>query len=293
MLDLARQIPAWGKLLELLDHEIQEAINRDPDPLPEATLRRTMAAFDAFSPYFRPEIRGLEKVPRHGEGPALLVGNHSGLYYHPDLWILSSALHKHRGIGNPVNVLVYNLVFILPIANTLYKGMGGVPANARNANHVFDQQGAILVYPGGDMEAARPFRERKKVDLAGRSGFIKLAIQRKVPIFPVVAHGAHHSTLIVSRGERLAKAMGIDRLRVKVFPISLSLPWGLAPAFLPHIPLPGKVLIDIGDPMPWSHYSAEDAEDEGLIQSLYNEMIATMQRKLDALVEECPHPWLA
>lgn len=292
MLDLAQQLPAWGRFLDFLDREIQAAIDRPPEPLPEATLRRTMAAFDALTPYFRPELRGLEKVPRHGEGPALLVGNHSGLYYHPDLWILASALHKYRGIGTPVHVLVYNLAFILPFAHQLYKGMGGIPANGRNANQVLDRQGVILVYPGGDMEAARPFRERKKVDMAGRSGFIKLALQRGVPVYPVVSHGAHHATLILSRGEGIAKALGTDRIKVKVFPISLSFPWGLAPGFFPHIPLPTKVMIDIGDPMPWSQYTARDADDEALIAQLYADMIQTMQRKLDALIAECPHPWV-
>ena len=40
-------------------------------------IRKTLPALRAMSDvYFRPEVRGLENIP--ADGPALLVGNHSG-----------------------------------------------------------------------------------------------------------------------------------------------------------------------------------------------------------------------
>ncbi len=86
---------------------------------------------------------------------------------------------------------------------------------------------ALLVYPGGDYEVHRPSWERAKVDFGGRKGFIRLALEKDVPIVPVVSIGGQETALFLSRGEWLAKLLRLDRMfRLKVLPISLAHPVG-------------------------------------------------------------------
>ena len=63
---------------------------------------------------------------------------------------------------------------------------------------------------------------------------------------PVVTAGAGESLFVFSSGERLARAMRLDKLlRVKTAPISVSLPWGFnvgAVGLLPYLPLPTKLV---------------------------------------------------
>ena len=43
-------------------------------------------------------------------------------------------------------------------------------------------------------------------DFAGRTGFIREALQYEIPIVPAVTHGVQDGMIVLYRGERLAKA---------------------------------------------------------------------------------------
>ena len=59
-----------------------------------------------------------------------------------------------------------------------------------------------------------------RIEFGGRKGFIRLALERDVPIVPVVAIGGQETALFVTRGERAAKATGWAELtRIKVCPV--------------------------------------------------------------------------
>jgi hypothetical protein len=66
-----------------------------------------------------------------------------------------------------------------------------------------------------------------------------------------VAHaGAHETLLVLSDGRRLARSLRLpDLMRASIFPIHLSLPWGLAFGPWPHIPLPARLRYRIGAPI--------------------------------------------
>ena len=89
------------------------------------------------------------------------------------------------------------------------------------------------------------------MDFNGRKGFIRLALEKDVPIVPVVSIGGQETALFLSRGERLARLLRLDRLfRLKVLPISLALPWGLNIGdMLGHVPLPAKITIEVLPPI--------------------------------------------
>jgi 1-acyl-sn-glycerol-3-phosphate acyltransferase len=86
---------------------------------------------------------------------------------------------------------------------------------------------ALLVYPGGDDETFRPSWESSTIDLAGRTGFIQLALKHNVPIAPVVAIGGQETGLFLGRGRAAARALGLGRFRLKVLPTVVGPPLGL------------------------------------------------------------------
>ena len=63
---------------------------RDP-----AFLRAARPVLELFASYFRPEVRGFERLP--DKGPFLVVGNHSGGQIPPDLPVLLTAWWRRRG----------------------------------------------------------------------------------------------------------------------------------------------------------------------------------------------------
>jgi 1-acyl-sn-glycerol-3-phosphate acyltransferase len=146
----------------------------------------------------------------------------------------------------------------------------------------------VLVYPGGDYEVHRPIWESRRIDFGGRKGFIRLAIEEDVPIVPVVGIGGQETALFLSRGERLAKLLALDRLfRLKVLPISLAPPWGLNIGdMMGHLPLPAKITVEA---LPAIDLKREFGQDPD-IDEVYEHLVRQMQETLDALAAERRYP---
>jgi 1-acyl-sn-glycerol-3-phosphate acyltransferase len=151
-----------------------------------------------------------------------------------------------------------------------------------------DSGAALLVYPGGDYEVHRPVWERNRVDFNGRKGFVRQALERDVPIVPVVSIGGQETSLFLSRGEGLARALALDRLfRLKVLPISIAVPWGLNVGdMLGHVPLPAKITIEALPPI---HLREEFGPDPD-VDEVYDHVLRLMQETLDALAAERRYP---
>jgi 1-acyl-sn-glycerol-3-phosphate acyltransferase len=250
---------------------------RDPDYIRESLPGQWLLA----SLYFRADVRGLERIPE--EGSVLLVGNHSGGNMTPDTLVFTLAFNTYFGVERRFYQLAHNLVLAMPGLRFLRK-YGTVAANTENANTALGSGAALLVYPGGDFEVHRPSWESAKVDFGGRKGFIRLALQQDVPIVPVVSLGGQETALFLSRGERLARLLALDRMfRLKVLPISLALPWGLNVGdMLGHFPLPAKIRIQVLPPI----NLREEFGEEPDLREAYDDILGRMQRALDALAEE-------
>jgi 1-acyl-sn-glycerol-3-phosphate acyltransferase len=256
---------------------------RDPDYIRESLPRLWLLA----SLYFRAEVRGLGNVPE--EGPVLLVGNHSGGNLTPDTGVFTLAFSTYFGVERVFHQLAHNLVLSLPGLSFLRK-YGTVAASQENARKALRAGAAVLVYPGGDYEVHRPSWEGRRVDFGGRKGFLRLALGEGVPIVPVVSIGGQETALFLSRGERLAKLLALDRLfRLKVLPISLGPPWGLNVGdMLGHLPLPAKITIEA---LPAIDLRREFGADPD-IDEVYDHLVRLMQETLDALAAERRFPVL-
>jgi 1-acyl-sn-glycerol-3-phosphate acyltransferase len=250
---------------------------RDPDYIREQLPLMWLAA----SIWYRGEVRGLGNIP--DSGPVLLVGNHSGGNLTPDTIVFTLAFNTYFGVERAFYQLAHNLVLSMPGLGRLRK-FGTVAASPRNAAKALGSGAALLVYPGGDYEVHRPSWEGNKVDFDGRTGFIRLALEHDVPIVPVVSIGGQETALFLSRGERLAKLLALDRLfRLKVLPISIGIPWGLNVGdMLGHIPLPAKITIET---LPAIDLREQFGPDPDL-DEVYDHVVRVMQETLDALAAE-------
>src|SRR2546421_7560478 len=254
---------------------------RDPDYIRETLPGMWLLA----SFYFRAEVQGLENIP--AEGPVLLVGNHSGGNMTPDTLVFTLAFNTYFGVERRFYQLAHNLVLAMPALASLRK-YGTVAASAANANKALDSGAALLVYPGGDYEVHRPTWDSARVDFGGRKGYIRLALEKDVPIVPVVSLGGQETALFLSRGERLAKLFRLDKLfRLKVLPISLALPWGLNVGdMMGHIPLPAKISVRVLDPIDVKEEFGRDPD----LDEVYDHVLGAMQATLDSLAEERRFP---
>ena len=250
---------------------------RDPDYIRE----NLPAAWLLSSLYFRGEVRGLGNIPE--DGPVLLVGNHSGGNVTPDTTVFTLAYCAYFGVERPFYQLAHNLVLSMPGLSFLRK-YGTVAASPANAQKALSAGAALLVYPGGDWEVHRPTLDRNRVDFNRRKGFIRLALEHDVPLVPVVSIGGQETALFLSRGDRLARLFGLDRMfRLKVLPISLALPWGLNIGdMLGHIPLPAKITIEVLPPI----YLREEFGPDPDLDEVYDHVTRLMQDTLDAMAAE-------
>jgi 1-acyl-sn-glycerol-3-phosphate acyltransferase len=246
---------------------------------------------ELYGRYFDAEVRGAERLPR--SGPALLVGNHSGPNSDPDTPVLLTAWYRKNGVGKPLVVLSYDLIFSVPKAADFFRRLSQVPANQRNGEAALERGAAVLVYPGGLEDIARPWTERNRIVLAGHKGFIRLALRKRVPVIPVVSHGGHESSIVLSRGRRIAKALGLHKYRTYSMPLVFAIPWGVVVGPIPAFPIPTKVTLQVCEPMDWSHLSPDDADNPVIVQQCYDEIRSIMQRAMDDLAKEHPYPILS
>jgi 1-acyl-sn-glycerol-3-phosphate acyltransferase len=276
-----------GRWVESTERELRaEAFQRDL-----GFLQRILPLMEIWSRYFDGEVRGFEHVP--AAGPVLLVGNHSGGTLTPDTSVFFAAWYRTRGLESPLIGLAFDAAFGVPWFRDLMRKLGEVPAKRENAARALDAGLAVLVYPGGEHELGRPWTDRNRIDFNGRRGFVELALRKQVPVVPVVSHGGHHSTIILSRGRWIARLFGTDRVRSPSFPIAFQIPWGVSPMGIPGIPWPAKITMQLCPPMAWSGYGPEAADDPAIVARCYHEITGLMQGTLDRLAAEHPYPVLS
>jgi 1-acyl-sn-glycerol-3-phosphate acyltransferase len=222
----------------------------------------------------------------------LVVGNHSCLFYMPEVWTCAQAILSRRGIGAQANLLAYYLLFALPGIRPVLRRLGAVPASTGEAESALARGACVLVYPGGDLEACRPWTQRGKVDFGGRKGFVRLALRCGVPVVPVAAHGGHHAIVVLTRGGRLARAAGLPKLRINVFPLLAGPPFGVNSVLTPPLPMPAHLTLGFLPPLDWTAYGPDAADDPAIVAACYDDITGRLQAAVNRLSAEHPHPVL-
>ena len=271
-----RDEPRWGDDPALVDPEL---IAR--------AMRLTRPLFGPGGPY-EVEFSGWERLP---EAPALVVGNHSGGTSVPDSFGLGYAWTEHHGTRRPLLALGHDMIFRIggPIGRTVAR-FGTLRASPHMGRRILaDHRRDLLVYPGGDKDVWRPFSRRHQVTFAGRMGYARLALAAGVPVAPIAHCGSHQSFVVLTDGAPVARALGIrNRFRAEIFPVHLSLPWGLAVGPWPHLPLPIRFRFRMGEavmPPPGA-----DPSDPDAVAAFDAAVRASLQAELDALAATAPTP---
>jgi 1-acyl-sn-glycerol-3-phosphate acyltransferase len=247
---------------------------RDPGFIRSMLPRLWLAA----AVYHRAEVHGFENVP---DEPVLFVGNHSGGANVPDTFIFLLGYNTFFTVdGRPLYALGHDIVTRVPVVGTFARKMGIVTAGHGAAVEIFASGASCLVYPGGDVDALRPWRDRHMIRFDGRQGFLHLAHRAGVKIVPVVATGGQDTFFVWNDGRKWAKRLRFDKiLRVKNIPLSSSIPWLLTPADLPHVPLPAKIRIQVLEPVDLQ----ERFGDEPDWDAAYDYVTSLMQAGLSTL----------
>jgi 1-acyl-sn-glycerol-3-phosphate acyltransferase len=251
------------------------------DQVDYGVIKRVLPFLEGlYKYYFRCKVRGLENVPDEGTG--LYVGNHNGLITF-EVLMLFYAWWSRFGSSRRVLGLAHSIAVDNPLFQWLIPKIGGIPASP-------------------EIEAFRPFYERKKIDFFQRKGFIRLALKKNVPIVPIVCAGGQDTYIILDRGEFLAEKLGLKRaLRLHGLPITFRsifflwcvvsgfvffVPWLLVPGAFAAIfvPLPVKMEFEVLPPIdPKTLWDDRFSEEENH-QRIYNHVIGVMQKRLNEMM---------
>ena len=230
--------------------------------------------------WFRMEIEGWERIP---PAPALLIGIHSGAPFVWDAWTIGVQWWRHFGRTRKLHGTAHDALMATPGIGSYFRRMGVLPAAADSITSALAAGHDVALWPGGERDSLRPWSQRDQAVLAGRKGFIKLAIRAGVPIVPISTVGGPDSMPVLASGKRLASALKLDKVaQLKMFPIALQFPWGLSPALLPEIPLPTKIRTSFGEPIELSPDPSK-ADDDEYVDAKYDEVVSAIQAGIDKL----------
>ena len=197
--------------------------------------------------YFRAELHGLDVFPP--TGGVLVVSNHSGGMLTPDVLLFGSAFYRRFGYDDrPLHTLAHYGVVMGPLGDVMPK-VGVIEASRENAAAALASGAVVLVFPGGDYDSYRPTREDAVIDFAGRTGYVRTAINAGVPIVPSVTIGAQEGQLFLTRGNRVAKLLGLTKARLEILPVTFGFPFGFSMLVPPNLPLPTKIVTQVLEPI--------------------------------------------
>jgi 1-acyl-sn-glycerol-3-phosphate acyltransferase len=258
--------------------------------------------------WFRPEVRGLEGV---GAGPCMLIANHS-IAAPWEIFVLLEAWVRARGATHPAFGLAHRFGFRVPGVRGVLQRVGAIPATPEAGHQALAAGAALIVFPGGNGEAARPFRRRDECDLGGHKGWARIALAAGVPVVPVSIVGSHAVNPVLASSELLAWiTLARPLFRIRIVPVTLAQvlaasaalavgaatlpPWGAAalgamaffslPAvFFPL--LPSKIAVHVGAPIDPQEALPPGLSGEAAVDALQALMVERLQAGMDGLVAE-------
>ncbi len=232
-----------------------------------------------FKRYFRYEVCGLENIP---QGAAIIAGNHNAGITFLEPMMMAAEYYDKAGFNDPLYFLAHDAMVALPVVKNFLIKCGCVRASYENSYRILNNGRKLVVFPGGNHEAFRTFKNRYKIDMGGHKGFARLAISKNIPIVPMLSVGGHETFIVLYRGEKLAKRLKTDKLlRSKAFPISIALPWIIAIGPIFHLPLPAKCQIELLPPIYPTDITKESMSEEEKTNIIYDEVVNRLQQKMD------------
>ena len=285
---------ANGGLLAALGRMLLQPVDaEDPGSLDRGLIEAVIGPIETFGRlYFRAEVRGMERLPH---GAAVVVGNHNAGITFLEPFVMGAAYYRQRTDDAPLYFLAHDAMVDMPLLRSFLCRVGAVRASYASADRVFEAGGKLVVYPGGNREAFRRYSDRHRIDMAGRTGFLKLALRAGVPVVPHVQIGGHETFFVLHPGERVAELLKLNKfMRSETCALFIGLPWGIFAGPMFHLPLPSKSVIEFGEPIDPAAmgYGPESADDKDALGELYELVSGRMQGMMDSLAAERKYPIL-
>ncbi len=217
-----------------------------------------------YEKYFKVEATGFENLP---EGPAVFIANHGGQIPVDGLVIVHSMLLKAPK-ARLLRGMVERWVPTLPFIGATMAKLGQIVGDQRNCLHLLQHKQSVLVFPEGVIGSGKPIHKKYQLQKFP-SGFLRLALEAKVPIVPVAVIGSEESYPALFNFKPLAKILGVP-----YFPITPTFPF-LGPLGL--IPLPTKIKVSFAKPIYIE--KAHDAPDSEILP-----IVEDIQKTLQELI---------
>jgi 1-acyl-sn-glycerol-3-phosphate acyltransferase len=273
----------------LLSVLFQEMDPDSVDGIDVRMLEKFSPLFDLVSrTYLRMEVEGMDSVP---DGKALLVGNHNAGITFIEPMGLGARWYLERGTKDLIQWLVHDAMLAMPGLRTFLVRTGCVRASHQTADEIFERGRKVAVFPGGNLEAFRPYRNRHQIVFGGRKGFLRLALRNQVPIVPFVIVGGHESFYILHDGRQLARWLHLKQLlRSDTCPIFFGLPWGVGVGPIFHLHLPTKSQVRFLDPIELNGFGPADQDNEEVLTHLYDRVTRSMTAAMQAIGAKRRYP---
>lgn len=223
----------------------------------EGAMQTVAAVFDSHGSLWHGyELLGMDKLPV--KGPALLIYYHGALPLDMYYILARLMLCKKRRLRN----VAATFLFHIPGIQLLLEVCGAVEGRSREQCVEILKNGELLAISPGGVREALFSDEYYTMIWNGRRGFAKVALEAKVPIYPVYTQNIREAIRSIQIGRKWFRKL---------------YEW----TKLPLVPLyggfPVKLRTFIGNPV---HYDAKMTCDElaGKVQREIQEMIVTHQQ---------------
>ncbi|HVM95964.1 MAG TPA: 1-acyl-sn-glycerol-3-phosphate acyltransferase [Candidatus Acidoferrales bacterium] len=228
--------------------------------------------------YWRVRCDGVENVP--AQGPALIVANHSGAI--PlDAAMLAMAVDLEHPQKRLVRFLYDRFVAAMPLMGNFYNRLGSVVASLGNARLLLNHGDLVGIFPEGVAGVAKGIAHRYELQ-PFHTGFVRLSIELRVPIIPVVVVGAEETYPVIGKLRALGPLR--DMLNVPYLPITPFFPLLGA---IGMIPLPTSWHMRFGVPIrPWSSRTAGRVPSQRQARVVAERVRRHMQAMTHALLAE-------
>lgn len=170
---------------------------------------------------FRLEVEGAENIPK--DGAFMLIANHNSgalIESHSLLFLCQDLKRDVYGLNHPA-------LFKIPLVSKYFRKIGAITASKEVGLQALNAGCGLLIFPGGNRQALRPYREKDQNAFPWAKGWASLAIEasrsKETPVIPVKFIGSHGVNPILICNQFVSKILMLPwLLGVKWFPISLA-----------------------------------------------------------------------
>lgn len=222
----------------------------------------------ALRGYTRLKVDGLENIPK--TGAAILAANHTGWL---GLDYALAALVVHDEVGRTPRGMVHEAWFLAPATAQFAAKMGLSKVSKESMAEQLERDHLVMVFPEGEHGAFRPSSNYEVLEFA--RGFVRVAMQKGVPIIPVAILGGEESNPVdktITSYEQLLK-------------LPLIIPTNL-------LPKPVKWRIRFLPPLDFEGFEPSDADDAARVHAIAKDVRSRVQAAIRTLQKERGNPYI-